>query len=166
MANLKKVIHGFSIIIYIFIITYALVCIPMVFGYNPLVVLSGSMEPTYKVGSILYYKKVAENDLNKGDVITFYSNKREVVSHRIVSINDGLIETKGDANNVADVNKINYSDVIGKVGKFNLQYVGYYIKSINDNLKLFMIIAVVILVSDFLISNSENLDINENKGKE
>ena len=45
-------------IIYILLIIYLLIFIPSFFGHKPLVVISGSMEPTLKVGGILYYEKV------------------------------------------------------------------------------------------------------------
>ena len=133
----------------------------MIFGHTPVVVLSGSMEPTYKVGSVIYYKKVSEKELKEGDVITFNVNNNKMVSHRIANIDNGLIETKGDANNVSDVNKIRYENVRGKVGKLSIPYVGYYIKIVNDNLTLVVIVTVIILVSEFLFSNTEDLNINK-----
>jgi len=165
MGVIKKIVHLLAIISYALIIIYAIVCIPMIFGHHPVVVLSGSMEPTYKVGSVIYYKKVSEKELKKGDVITFNANNNKMVSHRIVSIDNGLIETKGDANNVSDVNKIRYGNVRGKVGKISIPYVGYYIKLVNDNLTLVVIAAVIILVSEFLISNTEAFDINKKNGR-
>ena len=160
MGIIKKIVHILAVISYVLIIAYAIVCIPMIFGNHPVVVLSGSMEPTYKVGSIIYYKKIPEKELNEGDVITFITSNNKMVSHRIVNIDNGLIETKGDANNISDVNKIRYENIIGKVNKFNIPYVGYYIKKVNDHLTLFVIADVIILVSEFLINNIEAFDIN------
>ena len=45
-------------IIYILLIIYLLIFIPSLWGKKPLVVISGSMEPTLKVGGILYYEKI------------------------------------------------------------------------------------------------------------
>ena len=84
-----------------------------------------------------------------------------MVSHRIVNIDNGFIETKGDANKVSDVNKIRYENVRGKVGKLSIPYVGYYIKAVNENLTLVVIVTVIILVSEFLFSNTEAFDINK-----
>ena len=133
----------------------------MIFGHTPVVVLSGSMEPTYKVGSVIYYKKVSEKELKEGDVITFNVNNNKMVSHRIANIDNGLIETKGDANNTSDVHKIRYENIKGKVGNISIPYVGYYIKIVNDNLTLVVIVTVIILVSEFLFSNTEDLNINK-----
>ena len=160
MGILKKIVHFLSIITYILIIVYAIVCIPMIFGYHPVVVLSGSMEPTYKTGSVIYYKKVDLKDLKEKDVITFESKNGTFVSHRIVSLNNELIETKGDANEVPDLNKVRYENVKGKVAKYSIPYIGYYIRVVNENLTLVVIPTVLILVSEFLMSNIETFDIN------
>ena len=166
MGILKKLIHILSIVTYIFIIGYAVVCIPMVLGYHPIVVLSGSMEPTYKIGSVIYYKKVELKALKEKDVITYETKTGKYVSHRIVNINNELIETKGDANNVSDVNKVSYESVKGKVAKASIPYIGYYIKMVNDNLTIVVMVAVIILVSEFLFSNIETFDINRNRRSE
>ncbi len=161
MGILKKNIHVLSIITYALIIVYAIVCIPMIFGYHPVVVLSGSMEPTYKTGSIIYYKSVSLEDLKAEDVITYTVKSGEYVSHRIVNIDGELIETKGDANAISDANKVHYGNVKGKVAEKSIPYIGNYIKIVNDNLTIVVIIAVIILVSEFLISNKEIFDINK-----
>ena len=46
---LKRYIHYLALLCYILILIYISVCIPIIYGYKPLVVLSGSMEPTYKI---------------------------------------------------------------------------------------------------------------------
>ena len=120
------------------------------------------MEPKYKVGSIIYYKKVPPQELKKGDVISYVINNK-MVSHRIVSIENGLIETKGDANTASDVNKIRFDNVKGKVANISIPYAGYYIRFVNENLIPVVIVTVIILVSEFLLSNTEAFDINKNK---
>ena len=159
MGIIRKIVHILANFIYVLITVYLVICIPMIFGHTPVVVLSGSMEPTYKVGSVIYYKKISEKELKKEDVITFNVNDK-TVSHRIVSIDNGLIETKGDANNTSDVHKIRYKNIKGKVGNISIPYIGYYIKIVNDNLTLVVIVTVIILVSEFLFSNIETIDIN------
>ena len=151
MNILKKVIHLLSSICYILIIIYALVCIPYVFGYKPLVVLTGSMEPTFKTGSIIYYKHVNQNELKEGDIITFKMGDY-IVSHRINKIDNGLYETKGDANNTVDANKITYNDIVGKDLNINIPYLGYYVKFFKDNMYILVIIAII-LVTEFILGN-------------
>ena len=165
MGILKKIVHFLSIITYILIIVYAIVCIPMIFGYHPVVVLSGSMEPTYKTGSVIYYKKVNLKALKEKDVITYETKNGKFVSHRIVNIDNELIETKGDANVVSDINKVRYENVKGKVAKKSIPYIGYYVRIVNENLTIVVVTAVLILVSEFLLSNIETFDINNKNGR-
>ena len=163
MRIIKGIVHFLSIVAYIFIVLYGILCIPMLFGYKPLVVLSGSMEPTLKVGDIIYYSKIEETKLKASDIIVFRYND-SYISHRIYSISNGLYETKGDANKIVDARKINYSNIEGKVASVTIPYVGYYVKFVGDNTYL-TVIVVVILVSEFLFHNIKTCDINSKEEK-
>ncbi|MBQ9318223.1 MAG: signal peptidase I [Bacilli bacterium] len=154
MKYIKTFIHGLSLLCYVFVGIYVIVCIPYLFRYKPLVVLSGSMEPTFKTGGIIYYKHALPEEIKVGDIITF-RNGDIFVSHRVNSIVDNLYETKGDANNTPDAIKVKYSDIVGKDADFCIPYIGYYIKYINEHMYLLVIVAII-LVSDFLVSNIGN----------
>lgn len=160
MGLLKKVVNILANISYLFILIYIVICIPLIFGYKPLVVLSGSMEPNYKVGSVLYYHKVAEDELSKGDVITFKYANKVVITHRIYEIEDGIIQTKGDANDAPDVQSISMENIEGKVTKINIPYVGYYINFVNTHLYCLILVAVI-LILEFILQNikKERLDL-------
>lgn len=160
MNLFKKIVHWLCNICYLLIIAYAIVELPMLFGYKPLVVLSGSMEPSYKVGSVLYYKSVEEKNLKVGDVITFELDDGTFVTHRINRIVNGEYETKGDANNTPDLFKVKYENIKGKVAKINILFVGYFIRFINTNLYLVGVV-VIILLSEFLLSNVGIFDIKK-----
>lgn len=69
MARLINIITW--LFIGISLILTALFTIPSLFGYMPYVVLSGSMEPVYPVGSLIYVAPVDANSLEPGDAITF-----------------------------------------------------------------------------------------------
>ena len=69
MDTVKKVVHILSLIIYGLVSIYVVICIPMIFKYKPLVVLTGSMEPSFKVGSIVYYKRTNIKDLKVGECV-------------------------------------------------------------------------------------------------
>ena len=159
MESIKKIIHYLSWGIYTCIIIYAIFWLPSIFGYKPLVVLSESMEPTLKKGSLIYYESIDKEKIKIGDIITFSANN-EFISHRIVSIADDLYETKGDANDVSDAVKIKYENIYGKNTNVNINYVGYYIKFINEHHYL-VIISILVLIIEFLLSNyvgKENLN--------
>ena len=159
MKYLKGFIHCFAISCYILIGIYACICIPSLFGYKPLIVLTGSMEPTYKVGSIIYYKKVSQNELKVGDAITFKLSDGSFVSHRIVDfIGDNYI-TKGDANNAHDANPVNYKNVVGKDAKISIPYLGYFIKIVNSNM-WFVAVVIAVLILEFFLADKKEGDIN------
>ena len=73
--------------------------LPMPFGYGAAVVLSGSMEPIFSKDDLIFVKKT--DNINIGDIVVYQSNDSLVV-HRVVSIDDDVVITKGDANNIED----------------------------------------------------------------
>ena len=80
-----------------------------VVGLQPFVVLSGSMEPTYHVGSLIYVKSVDYKELKVGDPITFMISENTVATHRIIEVLPDEEDpdtlryfTQGDANDVPD----------------------------------------------------------------
>lgn len=97
------------------------------------VVLSGSMEPELKIGSvavILPQKNYLEND-----VVSFSVNNKKdnIVTHRIMAklypngINEApLFLTAGDANKDFDSNKLEEKQIIGKL-LFSVPYLGYLV---------------------------------------
>lgn len=153
MKVLKKIFSILANVCYIGISIYLLACLPMLFGYKPLVVLSGSMEPTYKVGAIIYYESFDE--IKKDDVIVFNNSDDSFVTHRVVELKDGKYVTKGDANESVDAELVEVHNIKGKAIKFNIPYLGYYVQYVNTNLWL-IIAVIVVLVSEFLISNLNN----------
>lgn len=97
-----------------------LLYIPKFAGIQPMVVLSGSMEPAYPVGSVAYVKEYQEKDHNnrfaKGDVITFPAGGSDaLVTHRVVEVDQEqeVYITKGDANDVKDGQPVAFTDVVG-----------------------------------------------------
>lgn len=97
-------------------------------GFTPYTVLSGSMEPAYHVGSIIYVMKVDPAELKLGDPVTFRLAGSTVATHRIVEVlNEGTpqlaFRTKGDANQVVD-GVTPASAIIGKP-VFTVPYLGY-----------------------------------------
>jgi signal peptidase len=76
--------------------------IPRIFGYSLFVVQSGSMEPTFNIGTVILCKKpYAPDRLKAGNVVTFHSLAGYVVTHRIVEViskegGSAAYHTKGD----------------------------------------------------------------------
>ena len=145
-------------LIYAIVFTYILVFVPVIIGYRPLVVLSGSMEPILKVGGILYYQKINIEDYKKGDILV-YATENHIISHRIVDItNDGFI-TKGDNNKVLD-SKVNLNQVLGKGTNFSIPYIGYYADFIYNH-KYILYFFTIYIVIDLINYNINNRSKNE-----
>lgn len=145
LIKIKNVIFR---ILYVLIIIYLLVFVPCLWGHKPLVVISGSMEPTLKVGGILYYEKIDLEDFKIDDILV-YKTKDHIISHRIVDIIDDGFITKGDANNSIDNNLINKNQVLGKGTDWSIPYIGYYADFIYTH-KYLLYISLSIIVVDLL----------------
>ena len=118
---------------YLFNTLFVIVACIMVFfigtrilGYVPFTVLSSSMNPAYKVGDLVYAKRVKFSDIKTGDALVFKINGNTTVTHRVIKIDkeEKKFITRGDANNIADGNPVYYSDVVGVV-KFFVPKLGY-----------------------------------------
>lgn len=114
------------LIIIIVLMAVSLIGVRLV-GLTPYSVLSGSMEPTYHVGSLIYVKDVKPEEITVGDPITFVLNENLVVAtHRVIKIDSSNQQfyTKGDANDAADGSPVNFKNLIGKP-VFTIPYLGY-----------------------------------------
>lgn len=110
-----------TILITIVVILAILLVGVRVAGIQVYTVLSGSMEPTYHVGSLIYVRPVDPFKLEAGDPITFMLDADTVATHRIVEVvpdeNDSSVvrfRTKGDANDAVDGSLVHYKNVLGK----------------------------------------------------
>ena len=86
-------------------------------GFTPYAVLSGSMEPAFHVGSLIYVKSVDPEDIKVGDAITFrLSGEDTAATHRVIEIDreNQCFYTKGDANETPDASPVPYSSVLGR----------------------------------------------------
>ena len=100
--------------------------VPMLFGWRPYVVESGSMGPRIKVGDVVL--AAPEHDAQRllGHVAVFDDpdHPGRVKSHRVVKVNtDGTLVTKGDANPTADSSPVQVSAVRG-LGRLLVRWVG------------------------------------------
>lgn len=79
----------------------------MLFGLKPAVVVSGSMEPTLPIGSLILTKATAASQIEVGDIVTVPRDDGTLVTHRVVDIDhpdDGpsALTLRGDANESND----------------------------------------------------------------
>ena len=122
------------------------------FGITPYTVLSGSMEPTYHVGSLIYVKEVKPTDLKVGDPLTYVIEGGTVVTHRIVDIihdqDDSTqlcFKTKGDNNNIEDGAPVRSKNVLGKP-IFSVPLLGYVAHFIQTPPTSFLSIGICVVI--------------------
>ena len=129
---IKKIWNVASSILVALVVLLALLLVgARLVGLQVFVVLSGSMEPTYHTGSLIYVKKVDPYTIQEGQPITFMMSETTVATHRVVGIvpdeEDPTVirfRTKGDANDAEDGGLVHYKNVIGRP-VFSIPYLGY-----------------------------------------
>ena len=120
---LKKTWNSVTTIILVIVVILALLLAgARLVGLQVYTVLSGSMEPNYHVGSVIYVKEVDPATLKVGDPISFLISEKTVATHRIIEVlpdesdpNVIRFRTKGDNNDIEDTNPVHSNNVLGKV---------------------------------------------------
>lgn len=125
----KIILKTISTLIVVFVVSIAFLLVGIkMFGVEIYAVLSGSMEPTYKVGSLIYVVDVDINELKEQDPITFRLTDSTIATHRIINIKEEngkkTFQTKGDANDLPDKNPVLEDEIIGKP-IFTIPLLGY-----------------------------------------
>lgn len=123
-------------------------------GFRVFNVISGSMEPTYSVGDLIYVREIDPNDIEVGTAITFVLNEDLVVAtHRVVEVDaeNQYFYTKGDANDTVDSAPVHFNNVIG-VPKFSVPILGYVSDFIQNPPGMYITLAVgmVLIAAVFL----------------
>lgn len=151
--NISKIIYYIFVV---FLLTVAILLIvstiPVTGNIKIMTVLSGSMEPEIKTGSIVIVKPASEYKI--GDVITFNESKGKApITHRIYDIkivdSEPLYITKGDANDTPDQIEIKKKDIVGKV-LISVPFVGYAVDFARKPMgfALIIIIPAAVIIFD------------------
>lgn len=164
------------IVVLAVILAVALVGVRLV-GLQVFTVLSGSMEPTYHVGSLIYVKDVDYKELEAGDVITFMLDEDTVATHRITEVVPDEEEpdtlryrTKGDANDAEDGKLVHYKNVIGSP-VFTIPYLGYFADYIQNPPGTYVAISVgavlllLVFLPDLFSSDDKDKEKKKTKGR-
>lgn len=140
---IKKIWDVTSSVLVGVVVVFAVLLIGVrLFGIQVYSVISGSMEPEYPVGALIYVKEVKPSEVEVGDVITFVLSNETPATHRVIAIDKEaqLFYTQGDAN--YQINEetgekvymedppVHFNNLIGKpVFKIPvLGYIAYYIQ--------------------------------------
>lgn len=168
IQTIKKTANILSTLAVILALVLVLLLVaPRVFGMHVFTVLSGSMEPSYPVGSLIYVKSVDPFQLKEGDVITFLLDEDTVATHRIVDIvpddeEDSVIRfrTKGDANDAEDGSLVHCRNVVG-TPIFTIPKLGFFADYIRHPPGMYIaisaaaIVLLILLLPDLLFREKE-----------
>ncbi|MFS0861523.1 signal peptidase I SipW [Fredinandcohnia sp. 179-A 10B2 NHS] len=143
---------------------------PQLFGYQIKIVLSGSMEPGIKTGSIIFVKTGGDmTRFKENDVISFKESKNRIVTHRVVKVinknGQVMYRTKGDSNKTRDTNPVVSNNVVGEYTNITIPYLGYAIeftKSKNGKILLFIIPGLLIFAYSLINSSITYLKLKKN----
>jgi signal peptidase len=152
--NLWQIInYGLSFVIFFFALLLLSSKLPIPGNLKTYSVMSGSMEPTIKTGSLVFIKPSSNYEV--GEIVTFKNQEKakETITHRIAEIEtkegERLFTTRGDANLTPDSKKITQGEIVGKV-VYKIPYLGYpaaFAKTL-PGLLIFIIIPALIIIYD------------------
>ncbi len=139
---------------------------PVIGNYEPLMVLSGSMEPQLKVGSVVFITRVDPDQIREGDIITFSSpvdlsrsrsSDQTLTTHRVVSVIEKdqtrFFQTKGDANNDVDGRLVDESEVKGRES-FDIPYLGYVSHYLRGRSGFLILVSLGLVIIAYEISST------------
>ena len=160
MKILKKTVNLIGNILFYCFLTVMLAAIIMfACGIRPYVTMSGSMEPNIHTGSICFVNtKVEYSEIEQGDVIAFRTSLGDLVTHRVISITEEGMETKGDANETSDGISTTAENFHGET-LFSVPLVGFAVVALQRprNALIVLVIAITILIVGH-ISDVEEAD--------
>ncbi len=140
-------------------------------GYTPYVVTSGSMQSVYPVGSIIYVREAAPEDVQVGDAITFYLNDDTIAVHQVWKINygeqnfrtQGIDNLDAEGNIIQDASPVPFENLIG-LPVFCVPKLGVLYDTLQKPLGICaaaFVVILVILVSVLLTPPKEDSDTKE-----
>lgn len=147
--SVKKIWNVISTVLVVIVVAVALLLVgARLFGLQVYAVLSGSMEPTYHVGSVIYVEPVDPSEIQVGDPITFVMNEElTVATHRVVRIDaeNSHFYTKGDANENPDAAPVHFNNLLGKP-VFTIPYLGYISSYVQSPPGIYIAVGVGVLL--------------------
>lgn len=149
---MKKILDIITTTLLILVVIFAVLIVGVrLFGLEPYTVISGSMEPEYHVGSLIYVKKTSVDELENNMPITYRMNNGVVVTHRIIEVitdeDTGEVKyrTKGDANDDADGTPVTFDRIIGRP-VFHIPLLGYISYFVQNPPGVYIVILIMALL--------------------
>lgn len=175
ISRIKKIWNGINGVLLGLVVLLAVALVGVrLFGVEIFVVLSGSMQPAYRTGSVIYVTEKDAETLEAGDVITFRLDGDTTATHRITEVTekDGEIafRTKGDANELEDASLVSASQVLG-TPVFTIPYLGYLVTYVQSTSGRYAAIAVgaalllMMFLPDIIFGDDKKSDDEGEKGR-
>ena len=112
-------------------------------GWDLYIVRSDSMKPAFSARDLIITHPVS-GQVQPGEIITFRQGG-ELITHRVVSVGDNSIITKGDANEDPDLQPISPSQITG-VYLFNIPNIGYLTSFISTKMGWFLVVILPAMI--------------------
>ena len=173
-----KVLKYFFIVIFVLFIS--MVCLQRfsnnriaIFNFRLFTVITGSMEPRYKVGDVLVAVETKPEDIKVGDAISYLGSltsfKDKVITHEVVKIEKDkqgkyYFHAKGLANAIED--PIVGEDQLYGVVKYRVVTLSFIYKIVGTPLGFFIFVVVPILYiigSELVTSLMEKEELRRSK---
>ena len=139
------------------------------FGYRAYIITTDSMKPNISQGDIIIIKETEEEKLKIDDIITFRKNNK-LITHRIIEIEtdeDGNKQyvTKGDNNNIEDLEKVSYQEIEGKK-IVKIPVLGKVVMLLQDEVYIILIAIILLLIYLHMQKTEEKEKVRREKKKE
>ena len=148
MKKVKWIISGF-----LALIVTGLAFVYLVPGYRMYIVRSESMVPTINMGDMIITGPVGGlfgRAIRPGEIVTYQTGK-SLVSHRVVSLDNNTLVTKGDAVEKPDPQPVSTSQVVG-LYLFKIPKVGYVSAFMHTKRGWFLLVILpAIILEGFII---------------
>lgn len=139
----------------------ALVAVPMVLGWVPLTVLSGSMEPSISTGSQVVIEPLETSEeiaqLTAGDIITFMPHPDDptLITHRITAVGMDstgrpLFTTQGDHNPSPDADVVMQMQIRGIV-RYHVPFAGYLASALDREQKSYGVVILAAALGGYAV---------------
>lgn len=156
---MKRVVSWYgrilSLITFLVLFSAGFFMIPRLWGWEPLIVMSGSMEPTIPTGSVLF-TDTRNREPMENDIITYQLEQRwekeaMMVTHRVIRLEvrsgETVYVTKGDANQQEDFVPVREHQITG-IYVFHVPKVGTFMSKFDR--KLWITAALWLLLLNIL----------------
>jgi signal peptidase len=141
---MKKKLAGKIVFALLALVLVGLGIIYFLPGYGLYLVRSESMTGTVNMGDLIITGPVNGDEVKEGQIITFEWNN-QLVTHRVYSISETGISTKGDAVEDPDPWTVKPADIKGTY-LFKIPYVGYFTRFVQTKVGWIITIIVPALV--------------------